>query len=76
MAFHWNDVCQSELADFEGEKDSEEDNKNEKEKENKILERAEPSAQHSQELPKGVDHHSASVSEEIHEVLSPPPDLG
>ena len=75
MAFHWQDLCQSELVDFEGEKDSEEDNKDEKEKENKILEWAEPTARHEYNMPVLSAYQLASVSEEIHEVLSPPPDL-
>ena len=75
MAFHWNDACQSELVDSEGEKDTEEDNKDEKEKENKILEWAEPTARHHYNTPVISAYQLASVSEEIHEVLSPPPDV-
>ena len=75
VAFQWQDLCQSELVDFEGEKDSEEDNQDEKEKENKILEWAHAADRHGMDLPKNTAYQLTIVSEEIHEVLSPPPDL-
>lgn len=68
------DLCQSELIDFEGDKDSEEDTNDDPQKENKILE--------YQELPGATtDIHLHYVllypkrlNGEIQEVLSPPPE--
>ena len=76
FAYHWNESCQTEIVDFEGEKDTEEDNKDEKEKENKILEQSEILPYQAQEIPDNCTHLSHTGSEEILEVLSPPPDLG
>ena len=74
FAYHWNESCQTEVVDFEGEKDTEEDSKDEKEKENKILESSELSTALNQNLPAQEFHHIRVGNEEAHEVLSPPPD--
>lgn len=76
VSFELNECYQSELIDFEGEKDSEEDKKEkeEKEKEDKLLQGEELPLLKDIQLIAHAEHHSTGLSEEILEVLSPPPE--
>ena len=75
LAYHYDDYCQSELVDLEeGEKDSEEDKK-EKEKEDKLLNGEDLSSAISRRYALKALYQLSSLSQEIQEVLSPPPEL-
>ena len=74
LSYHFDDYCQSELVDFEQEeKDSEEDKK-EKEKEDKLLTAEDITSATSQQYARKAQYQLRSLSEEIQEVLSPPPE--
>lgn len=69
------DLYQSELMDFEGDTDSEEDTKNEKEKENKILSDLNMLISQNTQLVYLGHVILTGPNEEIQEVLSPPPEV-
>lgn len=70
-----DDLYQSELIDFEGDEDSEEDSKDEQEKESKILD--DLNRQISENMQLIFLGHTVlnGPSPEIQEVTSPPPEL-
>lgn len=70
-----SDLYQSELLDFEGDTDSEEDSKKEKEKENKILSDLSMLISQNTQLIYLGHVILTGPNEEIQEVLSPPPEL-
>lgn len=75
LAHHFDDYCQSELVDFEQEeKDSEEQDKKEKEQEDKLLTAEDITSAISQQYARKAQYQLSSLSEEIQEVLSPPPE--